>query len=63
MDRIEELLLRYREEMVETLQQWVRIPSVKGEAAPRCSLWAACPSGVGYRHGGLPAYGPENGDF
>ena len=34
MDRIEELLLRYREEMVETLQKCVRIPSVKGEAAP-----------------------------
>ena len=34
MDRIEELLLQYREEMMETVQKWVRIPSVKGEAAP-----------------------------
>ena len=32
MDRIEELLLQYREEMMETVQKWVRIPSVKGEA-------------------------------
>ena len=34
MDRIEELLLQYREEMMETVQKWVSIPSVKGEAAP-----------------------------
>ena len=34
MDRIEEILLQYREEMMETVQKWVRIPSVKGEAAP-----------------------------
>ena len=34
MDRIEELLLSYREEMMETVQKWVKIPSVKGEAAP-----------------------------
>lgn len=34
MDRIEELLSSYREEMMETIQKWVRIPSVKGEAAP-----------------------------
>ena len=33
MDKIEELLLQYKEEMLETLQKWVRIPSVKGEAA------------------------------
>ena len=33
-DRMEELLQGYREEMVETLQKWVRIPSVKGEEAP-----------------------------
>ena len=31
---MEELLLQYREEMMETVQKWVRIPSVKGEAAP-----------------------------
>lgn len=34
MDRIESLLQSYREEMTETLQSWVRIPSIKGEAAP-----------------------------
>lgn len=34
MDRIETLLQEYREEMVETLQSWIRIPSVKGDAAP-----------------------------
>ncbi|MBR4359081.1 MAG: Sapep family Mn(2+)-dependent dipeptidase [Clostridia bacterium] len=34
MDRIEELLSAYREEMIKTIQKWVRIPSVKGEAAP-----------------------------
>ena len=34
MDRIEEIVLQYREEMMETVQKWVRIPSVKGEAAP-----------------------------
>ena len=34
MDRVDELLLRYREEMIETVQKWVRIPSVKGEPAP-----------------------------
>ena len=34
MDRIEELLREYREEMVETVRKWVAIPSVKGEAAP-----------------------------
>ena len=34
MDRMEELLLQYREEMMETVQKWVRIPSVKGEPAP-----------------------------
>ncbi|MBR6187070.1 MAG: Sapep family Mn(2+)-dependent dipeptidase [Clostridia bacterium] len=34
MDRIEELLKQYREEMMETVQKWVSIPSVKGEAAP-----------------------------
>lgn len=33
MDKIEGLLLQYKEEMLETLQKWVRIPSVKGEAA------------------------------
>ena len=31
---MEELLLQYREEMMETVQKWVRIPSVKGEPAP-----------------------------
>ena len=34
MDKIEELLLQYKEEMMETLQKWVRIPSVKDEPAP-----------------------------
>lgn len=33
MDKIEQLLLQYREEMMETVQKWVRIPSVKGDAA------------------------------
>ena len=33
MDKIEELLLQYKEEMIETLQKWVRIPSVKDEPA------------------------------
>ncbi len=32
--KIDSLLFRYREEMIETLQKWVRIPSVKGEAGP-----------------------------
>ena len=32
MEKIEELLAKYREEMMETVQKWVRIPSVKGEA-------------------------------
>jgi len=31
MDRVEELLLGYREEMMETVQKWVAVPSVKGE--------------------------------
>lgn len=34
MDRIDELLSSYREEMMETVQKWVRIPSVKDDAAP-----------------------------
>ena len=34
MDRIDEILTSYREEMMETVQKWVRIPSVKGEPAP-----------------------------
>ena len=34
MKKIDELLLSYQQEMVETLQKWVRIPSVKGEAVP-----------------------------
>ena len=34
MDKIEQLLLQYREEMMETVQKWVSIPSVKGEEAP-----------------------------
>ncbi|MBR4538220.1 MAG: Sapep family Mn(2+)-dependent dipeptidase [Clostridia bacterium] len=34
MDKIEQLLSQYREEMMETVQKWVRVPSVKGEAAP-----------------------------
>ena len=34
MEKIEELLLKYREEMMETVQKWVQIPSVKGEPAP-----------------------------
>ena len=34
MDLIEERLLQYREEMMETVCRWVAIPSVKGEAAP-----------------------------
>ncbi|MBQ9264537.1 MAG: Sapep family Mn(2+)-dependent dipeptidase [Clostridia bacterium] len=34
MDRIDEILASYREEMMETVQKWVRIPSVKGEPAP-----------------------------
>ena len=33
MDKIEQLLLQYKEEMMETLQKWVRIPSVKDEPA------------------------------
>ena len=31
MDRIDEILASYREEMMETVQKWVRIPSVKGK--------------------------------
>ena len=34
MDRIDEILTGYREEMMKTVQKWVRIPSVKGDAAP-----------------------------
>ncbi len=34
MDRIDEILTGYREEMIGTLQKWVAIPSVKGDAAP-----------------------------
>ena len=34
MDRIEEILRQHREEMVETLQKWVRIPSIKSDPAP-----------------------------
>lgn len=34
MDRIDEILASYREEMMETVQKWVRIPSVKDEPAP-----------------------------
>ena len=33
MDRIDEILEKYREEMMETVQKWVRIPSVKDEPA------------------------------
>ena len=33
-EKIEALLASWREEMMETVQKWVRIPSVKGEAAP-----------------------------
>ncbi len=33
MDKIEQLLLQYKEEMMETVQKWVRIPSVKDEPA------------------------------
>ena len=34
MERIEKLLSQYREEMMETVQKWVRIPSVKSDALP-----------------------------
>ena len=34
MKRLDELLQNYREEMMETLQSWVKIPSVKGDPAP-----------------------------
>ncbi|NLD82766.1 MAG: M20 family metallopeptidase, partial [Clostridiales bacterium] len=34
MERIDEILTSYREEMMKTVQKWVRIPSVKGEPAP-----------------------------
>ena len=34
MERIDELLNQYREDMMATVQKWVRIPSVKGDAAP-----------------------------
>ena len=34
MKKIDELILSYQQEMVETLQKWIRIPSVKGDAAP-----------------------------
>ena len=32
MDRINELIDSYREEMIATLARWIRIPSVQGEA-------------------------------
>ena len=38
MDKIEQLLLQYKEEMMETLQKWVRIPSVKDEPASGSAL-------------------------
>ncbi len=41
MDRIEQILSQYREEMMETVRKWVRIPSVKGEAAPGAPFGAA----------------------
>ena len=34
MERIDEILNSYREEMMETVQKWVRIPSVKSEPEP-----------------------------
>ena len=42
---IDALLLSYREEMMERLQKWIRIPSVKGEAAPGAVV-------SGFRYGG-----------
>ena len=32
MDRVNELIDSYREEMIATLARWIRIPSVQGEA-------------------------------
>ena len=34
MDKIEKILTGYREEMMETVQKWVRIPSIKEDPAP-----------------------------
>ena len=34
LNRIDQLLESYREEMIATLQKWVQIPSVTSEAAP-----------------------------
>ena len=54
--RVYELIDSYREQYVETLRRWVRIPSVKDEAedgAPfgreirRMGIWTWCRSGTG----------------
>lgn len=34
MEKIEKILASYREEMMETVQKWIRIPSVKADPAP-----------------------------
>ena len=34
MDNVEKILTSYREEMMETLQKWIKVPSVRDEPAP-----------------------------
>ncbi|MBQ4075765.1 MAG: Sapep family Mn(2+)-dependent dipeptidase [Clostridia bacterium] len=34
MEKIEKILAGYREEMMETVQRWVQVPSIKGDPAP-----------------------------
>ena len=47
MDRIDQLLESYQDEMVQTLRELVRIPSVDGEPKRGNALWRKLRQGAG----------------
>lgn len=57
MDRLDELLESYREEMLETLRELVRIPSVDGEPLPGKPFGAQCARALDYALGKAASFG------
>ena len=55
--QLNDMLESYREELVRTLQDWVRVPSVKGEAGGRRSLWHGDRPDDGCWPGDRPGHG------
>ena len=57
-EKLDAALAALEGDMVETLQRWVRVPSVRAErSGGECAVWRGRSPCAGYRDGGFEAAG------